>query len=358
MPAFSQTELPSNFFNITSSMLLRQPEPQFLYADLFKRAIGASLPVPAGLGVGLPSNGAAYPSPSEGRLTLADPLSTALFATKVDFNGQPGSTVRVNRPSYTDTTYTAASRTVASGATITTTPVTVSGQQTNLTLMRYAGPYDQANSRVAPYGIDSFDASMGVHNAASIHGHHLARDFDKFLDAVWVTLFDLAATAVYPDGVSTVDGMNVLGNFPFSLEQLVRTERLMDEANLPTLPDGHRIYVGTPRQIADIKLDPNYMRLSQAHPAFNALFPSYVTSIGKMHIFRSTTLSQTANSSTVAVQYGHAIAPGVAMGGMGKAPRVAPNTQDNYGEMPLVIWIAYLAFALANNTFVLSVRSA
>jgi len=45
------------------------------------------------------------------------------------------------------------------------------------------------------------------------------------------------------------------------------------------------------------------------------------------------------------------------MGGMGRAPRVAPNTNDNYGETVLFIWLADLAFALANNTFSLSVRS-
>jgi hypothetical protein len=359
MGAYSQVELPSNFYTMTSSMLLQQPEPQYLYADLFMRAIGASLQVPADLGVNLPANGAAYSAAEKDRLILSDPLSTQLFSVNVNFNGTPGSTVRINRPVYTDTVYTSASRIVPSGSTISTTPVTVSGQQTNLTLYRYAGPYDTANSRVAPYGIDSFDASMGVHNAASIHGTHLKRDFHKFLDSQWVTLFDLAATAVYPEGVSAANDMTVLGDFPFSLEQLTRTERLMDEAHLPTLPDGFRLYVATPRQLADLKLDDNYMRLAESYPQFNGLFgASYVKSVGKFHIFKSTTLSQTANGSGVAVQYGHAIAPGVAMGGMGKAPRVAPNTQDNYGEMPLVIWIAYLAMALANNTFVYSVRSA
>jgi hypothetical protein len=45
------------------------------------------------------------------------------------------------------------------------------------------------------------------------------------------------------------------------------------------------------------------------------------------------------------------------MVGMGEQPRVASSTNDNYGEMPLFIWLAYLALGLANNSFVYSVRS-
>lgn len=289
---------------------------------------------------------------------LSDPLSAELFAVKADFNASPGSTIRINRPVYTDTTYTAASRLVASGSTISVVPITESGQQTNLTVERYAGPYDSANSRVAPYGIEAFDANMGIHSAAAIHGRHLKRDFDKTLDSFWVTLFDLAATAVYPEGASAVTDFTVQGDWPLTLEQLFRVERLADEANLPTLADGTRIFVGTARQVADLKLDSNYKDLSQFHPLFNPLFPQYVATVGKTHVFKSTTLNTTANASSVNVQYGHYMAPGVAMGGMGRPPRVAPNTQDNYGETALVIWIADLAFALANNAFIYSVRSA
>jgi hypothetical protein len=356
---FSQAENPTNFYTATSTQLLDAPEPQFLYADLFIRAIGASLPVPADLGVAPAGTGAPYGSAEDGRLILADPISTSLFSVNVDFTGQPGSSIRVNRPAYVDTTYTASSRIVPSGATITTTPApSPGGQQANLTLERYAGPYDTVNSRVAPYLIDNFDNQLGIHSGDSIHSRHLVRDFHKTLDSFMVTLLDLGSTAVYPVGVSTVDQMNTLGDYPFSLEQLTRTERLMDEAHLPVLPDGRRILVLTARQVADLGLDSNYMKLSEAHPQFNRLFPQYVKAVAGFHIFKSTTLSQTANSSSVAVQYGHAIAPGCLMGGMGRAPRIAPSDLTNHGESKMVVWIAYLALALANNAFVLSVRSA
>jgi hypothetical protein len=357
MSGLSRVTLPENFYDITTDMLLTQPEPQFLYAQWFKQALSISLEVPSE--IGLPGRavggaGANYSAAERDRLTLSSQLPSSLMAVGVDFNKAKGNSISINRPVFTDSTYTQASRMIATGTTISTTPINPSSQQNNLTLFRFGGPYDTA---VQPFAIEAFDANMGVHKAASILGTHYKRDFDKFLDAVHVTLLDLAATAVYPEGMTAVDDATTVGSFPFTFEQLGRTQRLMDVANLPTLPDGFRVLVLTPVQVEQLGLDGNYQRLSKDYPQYSAIFPGYVRSVKRFHIFESNTLNTTANSSSVAVQYGHAIAPGALMGGMGRRPRVAPNTNDNYGETVLAIWLADLAFALANNTFVYSVRS-
>jgi hypothetical protein len=357
MPVFQRATMPENFYDITSNKLLAQPEPQFLYAVLMLAALGASLQVPGELGLpgrGISGNGADYTPAEKDRLMLASPLSTDLFAATVDFNGLPGTTVRFNRPAYTNSTYTQASRLIASGTSISTTPITGASQQNSLTLQRFGGPYGSA---VQPYGADRFDTKQGVHKAASIFGTWLARDFHKTLDSFWVTLFDLAATAVYPEGMSAVNDATAAGQYPLTLEQVFRTEAAMDTANLPTFSDGFRILVLTPTQVNQLRNNQQFQKLATFFPQFNALFPQYVGSIGKFHIFKSTTLSTTANSSSVAIHYGHALAPGVGMVGMGEQPRVASSTNDNYGEMPLFIWLAYLALGLANNSFVYSVRS-
>src|SRR5688500_6334123 len=177
MPALSRVQMPENFYDITSSMLLTQPEPQYLYAQLFKRALGASLEVPGELGLpgrAIGGNGVTYSPADRDRLMLANQLSADVFATTVDFKGMAGSTIRINRPIFTDSTYTAASRLVAGGTTISTTPIAPKSGQNNLTLYRYGGPYDTA---VQPYGIEAFDAAMGVHKSASIVGTHMKRDF-------------------------------------------------------------------------------------------------------------------------------------------------------------------------------------
>jgi len=360
MPSFSRASLPENFYDVTSDMLLVQPEPQYLYAQMFLGALGASLSTPGE--IGLPGRavggaGGAYSAEDRDRLMLANPMMREVIAAEIDFNGKPGNSVRINRPVFSNTTYTEASRRIASGTTISTTPITVSSQQTNLTLYRYGGPYDTANSRVAPYAIESFDANMGIHKAASIHGTHLKRDFHRFIDSVNVSLLDLASSAVYPEGMTAVNDATVAGSFPFTYEQLCRVGRDMDIANLPYFSDGFRALVLTPTQVNQLAQDEKYGKASVFMPQYNVLFPGYVGSVNKFHIFKSNTLTVTNNSSSVAIHYGHAIAPGALLAGMGRAPRVAPSTNDNYGETVLAVWLADLAFGLANNTFVLSVRS-
>jgi len=361
MASFQRASLPENFYDKTSAMLLVQPEPQYLYGMMWLAAMGASLSPPTNFdGPGRPvfnDAGAAYTTAEKDRLMISNPMVSQIIAAAVDFNALPGNTIRINRPLYANTTYTQASRLVASGSTISTVGITVGSEQQNLTLFRFGGPYDSANSRVAPYSIEQFDANMGVHKASAIHGTHLKRDCHRFIDAVQVTLLDLASTAVYPEGMSAVNDATAVGSFPFTYEQMSRTEQLMDDAFLPTFPDGFRALVLTPTQCKQLKDDPQFQRYAEFHPEFNALFPQYLKSCGKFHIFKNSTLTVTNNSSSVAIQYGHAIAPGALLGGMGRPLRVVAASDDNYGETVKVVWLGDLAFGLADNRFVLSVRS-
>lgn len=358
--SISRVSLPENFYDVTSAKLLTQPEPQYPLASLFLSAIGSALPIPSGLGLDgrqVPSTGQAYSAANRDRLELAQALPGSLFALGIDFAKTPGSTVRINRPSFADTTYTQASRKVAPGASISTTAITIGSEQTHLVLERFAGPYDSTNSRVAPYAIEAFDANMGIHSTTSMVGTHLSRDFHKFLDAVHVVLGG-SGTAVYPDGMTAVDDATSADMFPMTVEQLSRTEQSMDESHLPRLPDGKRVLMLTAKQWKQLKHDPEYAANSNEIPEFNILFHSYKSTVGGFHVFVSETLAKTANSSTVPVHYGIAVAPGGFMGGMGRPPRVASSTDDNYAETAKVIWLADLAFGITDSRFFRSVRSA
>lgn len=360
MPSYSRVSVPENFFDITSDMLLVQPEPQYLYAEMYLGALQTSLETPSSLGLSgriIPNSGAQYSAADRDRLMLANPMFKDIIAAKVDFNALPGSTVRLNRPVFTNSTYTESSRRIATGTTISTTGQAPSSQQTNLTLYRYGGPYNNDAGEIRPYAIEAFDSQFGVHNAASFHGTHFKRDFHRFIELVQVSLLDLAANAVYPDGMSAVNDATSTGSYPFTYEQLCRVERDMDTANLPTFPDGFRCLVLTPTQLTQLGLNDTYAKSGRYFEQFSLLFPQYVKSVNKFHIFKSTTLTVTNNSSSVPIHYGHAIAPGALLAGMGRAPRVTPNTNDNYGETVLAVWLADLAFGLANNALVYSVRS-
>ena len=357
----TQAEMPSEFFDITSARLLTAPRPQYLYAGFWKSAQAVDLGGAVDMGGRtLQDNGAPYSSADRDRLMLSNPLATSVVATPMNnMSGAPGSTMKFNRPVFSAASPTEATRRIPSGASITTTPITPEQEQNKITVYRYGGPYDVANSRVAPFPIESFDAQFGIHKQMSMVDTHLKDDFDKFIDNVQVALLDNAASVVYPTGAITADDDIVSSTgSEFDYAQLCRVERLADDSNRPVFDDGFRLAVLHPIQVEQLKNDTQYARYAAAHREYNSLFPGYVGSVGKTHIFKSTTLTVNNHGSGVNVYRGHYLGPDVLMGGLGRMPRVARSTDDNYGETNKLIWLADLAFGLADDRFVTSIRSA
>lgn len=360
MVGTSRATLPQEYYDKTTDQLLVAPEPQYVYAGFFLGAMALSLSTDGMAAPGRPllaSTGADFTNANADRLMLAQQIPSQLLAVKADFNAAPGATLRINRPSYENTTYTLASRQIADGSSISTTPIKITAQQNNVTLYRFGGPYDQAAGHVAPYAIEAFDSNMGVHSAPSLVRAQIVRDFHKWTDAVVGSLLDLGSVTIYPALMTADNDATAPGMCPFTYEQLVRAEQVADSANIPQFADGFRAFVGTPLQLSQLKLDAQYARASQFFKEYSILFPGYVGSVNKTHIFVSNTLSIKLNASSVGIHYGHYLAPGVLMGGMGRKPEVRASSDDNYGETVKVVWIADLAFKLANNDFVLSVRS-
>lgn len=360
MPGNSRATLPQEFYDKTSDSLLIQPQPQFLYAKMFLGALMASLNTDVVMGLTgreAPSAGAGYSSFSSDQLQLASDLPSALVGAAIDFKGAPGNTVRINRPAYATGTPTEATRRIASGASISTSAIASKSEQSTLTLFRYGGPYDGA--AVAPLAIESFDASMGVHSQPAIVGNSLKQDFNKFVDAVVGSLLDLGSSAIYPKGMSAANDATSADEYKFSFDMLTRLHEGASKENLPTLPDGNRCAVLHPTQFRQLSNDGRYQTAGAFYPEFNVLFGgSYKKTVAGLHIFESTTLTSAANTSGVTVYTGHVIAPGALLAGMGRAPRVASSTDDNYGETVKVVWLADLAFGLADNRFCIKAVSA
>lgn len=360
----SRIEMPEEFYDLTTAQMLRQPEPQYLFAGILSDAINATLDVPGTIGLmpgrEAPSNGQpAYRMSDADRLSLvAEKLPAKdMIAFAHDFKAGPGHTIRINRPRYANTTYTQAARKVLSGATISTTPITIGGEQNTLTLYRFGGPYDGDNSRVAPFALEAFDAQLGVHHQAAIIGQHLKRDFDRFIDSVLVALLDTAGlgTKVYPTAAITADNDMVTAT-PLVYEQVSRAAKVADIANLPVLPNGKRVLVVDPTGKKQLKDDPQYARYAEFHKEMNALFPSYFGTLPEFECFTSNSITSVDNSSNLAVFRGKVIAPGALMVGMGRPPSVRVNSNDNYAETFLCIWLADLGFEIADSRFVLDVR--
>lgn len=355
----NRASLPQEFFDFWSARLLVQPEPMYLHARLIKMALSASLDVGGLLGLSVPGRqfgGTGDPyqtNPETGRLMLSDGLYDQAFNFVPELGKGPGHTVRINRPVFSNTTYTQASREVASGTTISTTPITISSDQTSVTLRRFAGPYDQTNTRVAPLGIDRFDGSVMLHRPAQIVGLQLVRDFDRTVDKFGVTLFDNATTIVRPAGMTDNNTPAIAGDYPMTWSLMQSTERQLDDLNIPYFPNGKRIMVLHPRQIEQLTLDPTYQRLARYDATVNPLFKgTFVSEIGNWAVFKSTTLTTVSNTNSITVYYGQAFGPGSVGGGIGEMPRVAFNTQDNYGETALVVWLMYAGFEILDSRFI------
>lgn len=367
----SRQTLPDEFYDKTSTRLLITPEPQYFHARLILSAISMSfdrmnmdmaLPIP-GRDLSTGAGSGSYIGLDQLKFDLDDPLSEEAISVMTDFSEgseTPGHIIRFNRPKFTNTTYTMASRRIVPSQQISTTPVDVGSEQVQLMVDRFAGPYDQTNSRVAPLSISRFDSTRMIHPAAKIAELHFTRDFHRFVDTAGVTLYNAVASAnvVRPLGMTTDDTSTQAGDFPMDYATLLDAEKVLDDLNVPRFSNGRRIAVLTTLQTKQLVRDPEYQRLAQFHEDYNPLFKgTYVRTVGNIDVHKSTTLTQTNNSNSVPIQYGQMFGPGMVGVGPAGAPRVVPNTQDNYGEDPLAIWIWYCALGVLNETFGVSIHT-
>jgi hypothetical protein len=358
MPPVNRATLPEEFFDVTSAQLLIEPEPQYLHCKLAKMALAASFDADAALGFmpgrSFGTSGAPYATGESGRLLLSDGLYDQAVTAISELGNAPGHTVRLNRPRFANTTYTQAVREVPSGSTISTTPISVLSSQIPVTVKRFAGPYDSVNGNVAPIGVERFDSSMMLHRPAQVAGLTLKRDFDRTIDSFMVTLADAATSGniVRPNGMASDDTSTVAGDYPFSFSLLQRMNTALDTASVPVFPNGKRMGILTPRQCEQLGSDAQFNRQAVFERDFNPLYKgTYWKSVGQWDLFKSTTLTVSANTNSIDIHYGQALAPGCLGLGQGELPRTAYNTQDNYGETALVIWLWYLGLVTLDDRF-------
>jgi len=373
MPLVARASLGAEFEDRTSPRLLRQPEPQYIYAQLWKMALNASFQRESGsLGWRAPeigTGGAPYPDAEADRAIFEDDIYRDTFVNVNELGNREGHTIRINRPLFANTTYSQVSREIANGKVISKTPVNLGSEQVSITTKRWGGPYDQVNGNVAPFGVDRFDAAKTIHSTAEMVGTQLQRDFDRTMDSFIGQYLDLGGTTVFSGGYAATTsfyggaasgGINSAGygEAPFSLNLINQIERKMDDLNLPTFADGFRALVVPPIAIHELKDDPQFLKNSEFHPPVNPILAkNYYREIGRTKIFKSTTLpTETNGNAGQTVYHAHAFAPGVLGSGISDMPRVAKNADDNYGEWALVVWLMYAGFALLDQRFALVIK--
>lgn len=364
MPFVNRSTLPADFMDITASEMLWQPRPEYIYAQLFKMALNASMGEGEG-GMASPgrsaigASGATVPSGESMALNLSDPVYSSAIRVVPELGRAPGHTVKLNRPVFTATTYTEASREIASGSTISTTPIALDMEQATVTLKRWGGPYSSTQSAVAPIGIERFDARLAIHSTAQYAKEILVDDFDRFTHTVLNTLLESASTTVRPSNF-TADAQFVTQDAArFDLETALKVEHQLRSTNIRPFPNGRWALVLDPKQTRDLALDPLFAKYAEAHPPVNpVLSMSYFKTVGSLDIFRSNLL--TTDTSTVAgvtIYHGQAFGPAVLGAGIGRLPEVVPSNNDNFGEHVLLAWLMYAGWALLDNRFAVSVRT-
>lgn len=363
----SRATLPSEFFDRTSAFMLKQPEPQYLYAQIvFAANAQAELRRAEALGISperaIAAMGATVPMLQEMQRIIAAPQAEAIFVTDELAPGKVGHTIRMNRPVFSGGGYTETARTIASSQSISTTPIDVTAEQVSITIRRVAGPYASSGSAVQPYAVDRFDSEHAMHSIAGVVGLQLSRDRMKYVDSVFGRLFDAGASTLYPQDpnnalASDAAAFVVQGDRPFDYDTVARVEQKLLDLSIPAFANGRYMMILSAKQARDLRSDPQFGRLSVLMPDKNPL-NGYVATIGGVDLYQSTT--NPSDSSTVAgvtIYHACAFGPG-AVGYANAGPcRVASSTDDNYGETAKVVWLAYEGLSLLDNRFIVNVHS-
>jgi N4-gp56 family major capsid protein len=370
MPQANRASLPEEFFDVTSPKLLVQPDFAMFHAQLFKMALGMSLlnlqqGGPLGVNVPgrpIPDVGAPYTSALYDRLQLMppDPSYSAAVQFIPELGNSPGHTVRLNRPKYGSGGFTMSAREVPAGTTISTTAIDLGSEQVSLTLKRYGGPYDPVGGNVAPYSVDRFDSSVMLHSASQIVGKQLQRDLDRWLDQVMIALGNLASTTLWPQNFASDSTSTQVGDMPGDIDSIFRVEETMKNNNIPRFPNGKYMGVITSTFSRQLKNDPQFATYSRDNPYAgntNPLFANFLARVGGIDLFESTSLISTLNGNSIPIYSSQFFGPSAWGGGMGNLPQVRANTQDNYGESAVVIWLWYMALVLMDSRFIVTLHT-
>ncbi len=364
--AVSRVTVPQEFYDITSSLLLKQPTPEFFFAKLAlaaqaRAAISNTDAASVLTGPrGVSSQGAAVMGLDEHQLSLAtDPLAMAITGVEDASKAGVGETIRFNRPVFAGGNYTTAGRTINQASTISLTPIEIGMEQTSLTVLKQSGPRSSAGSEVQPFAIDRLASQRSVHSLVQLVGLNLVYDRCATLDGVFKALFDLGSLVQRPAGISADANFPTTGEVPLDLDTLLRAEEQLRTANIPRFSDGTYFAIVSPKQMRQLRTDPDFAKQSVFSPGMNPILNSSVTLVGQSIrvVECSTVPTDTSTVTPNVIQRGMMFGPGAVGFGVADPCRIVAANEDNYGETVKVIWMAYEASGMLDSGMICSLRS-
>jgi len=374
MAFIGRASLPTNYEDFarsaTASLLLPQPEPQYLFAHW---AMAGRLSL-AALNAGATSvqqyitaagGGAPIPQDLDRMARVADAFPGFVQAVDV-FGPNAGDTVKFQRPKFSTGGLTEAARELTTDAAISTTGLAIQMEEVPVVLKQFHGPYDGAGAAVQPYAIANFDAKYRANKLqlASVASLHLKRDYTYWLDAVIRDRFRAAryttlSNAGYADVTAYVAG----GGQRFDLDTIFRARKTLSDREWQRFPNGRYACLVPTVFNTDMLSDVDYREMSKVHADGRNQLYGYIGSVQDIDFFECTTLSSYAPGTTplgdktgvvpanVTLQEALLVGPGAV--GMGTAapdpegtvgPVVRFADDTNYGTIAKVIWYALHAF--------------
>lgn len=362
----SRVTVPAEFFDITSTLMLRTPTPEFMFAKLAiaaqARAAISNTDAASALasGRGPSTQGASVPGLDENQLALAsDPLASAIMGIEDASKAGVGETIRFNRPLFSGGSYTEAARTVAQNQSISLTPIEIGMEQTSLTVKRVSGPVSASGTSTQPFAIDRLAAQRSVHSLVQLVGMNLVYDRCAYLDAVVKSLFDTGYYVQRPAGIASDAAFPASNDAPLDLDTLLRAEAQLRSANIPRFSDGTYYVLVSPTQMRQLRTDPDVLRATQFAPGMNPVLNSSVMLVGTtLRIVECSTVpTDTTTVVGQTIQRGMMFGPGAIGFGVADPCRVVQANEDNYGETVKVVWLAYEALGILDNRMICSLRS-
>lgn len=366
--SLNRMTMPSEFQDRISEVVLRQPEPEYFGARvLFMASAQAEVQrtgvkyAGPGRAEGIGEMGAAYPGLMDMALVLNDKVrGEAIVVSDELAKGKSGTTILFNRPRFTNTTYTRASRLLLQGAPVSTTAIDVAGEQVSLTIEEIAGPYDTGNSRVAPYAIDRFDAEHSAHRMAETVGMHLQRDRMRYVDSRISTMLQaVTGTKIFPSDpsfgqtvVATAFAGSTGGMRTLDFDTVVRGEQKLVEASIPKFSNGTYWFVVDALGAQQLRNDPSVQKQAVFDPGLNPLRNSFIARIGNVEVYQSTTLpTDTTTVSGDTIHTGCMFGPGMIGYASGGPVMVDMSSDDDFNRSVKVIWHVYEALDFLDSSF-------
>jgi len=370
----SDVILSAEFTDRLTQRLLVVPDPQFVFARWAYAAAQAA---------GFASNdayNAAMLQLQEGRVADVGALANTVWAMSGGMGGpltlagqnftfpgmitmeptaaQPGTTIKVNRPRFTDGATTLANRRIAPQTKLAGNTQAITRDQIEVSIYEYGGPGDP-NANVVPLSMTLFTQARAAHDLLADIGNQLRRDRYKFLDDTLINYLVAAAESNangITRGADAASNAALTGsaNEPMTLDLVFKAVEQLKTRYVPGLDfDGRYVGVFHPHQIQQLKNDPRYQPLGVFNN-YNVLFPGYVGVIENVVLCESQRMPVPTNlgAGSVTGYKGLVIAPMALTWALSRDAWAARDKADDFGRFARFVWLAHEGWAIQDSTFV------